>query len=434
MSRTPSSRTVPCSARLPAARDEPFTSARPAPPGSPAGCCRGWCVTATCDESSCVYVVPRPSTGWGFAAGRWPRRPALRRRHGLDRGLAVDRPVAAGRPPACAAGLDVPACGRGPAAQRHRRRRGARLPARGPGPDRRADRHHAASHRVGRRWADPRDLAMGGLDALLRHGSFTSGELLDGVERFGRQRGVVQLRALAPLADPRSESLGESVLRLRWLDLTSLPRPEPQVPVFDDWGQEVYRLDLGVEELRFSAEYDGEEFHSTRRTATTTSPVGTGSPANVAGSSRRCGGRTSSGPRGTSRRSCTAASIVRGDGSGCRGSDDLRSRRLDAVLSDLRSRRLDLRGRARSRRPPGRRTAPRPPHLVPQHRDEQPVPWRLDRLEGAVLGVRRSRETGVRRDRLVVVTPHVVAVTDQHPQPTAGRGGHIHVAERVPAG
>ncbi len=107
-----------------------------------------------------------------------------------------------------------------------------------------------------------RDVAIGALDALLRHGSFTSGELLDGVERFRRQRGVVQLRALAPLADPRAESPGESVLRLRWLDLTSLPRPEPQVPVFDDWGQEVYRLDLGVEELRFSAEYDGEEFHS----------------------------------------------------------------------------------------------------------------------------------------------------------------------------
>jgi hypothetical protein len=34
------------------------------------------------------------------------------------------------------------------------------------------------------------------------------------------------------------------------------------VPVFDDWGTEIYRLDLGVEELRFAAEYDGEEFHS----------------------------------------------------------------------------------------------------------------------------------------------------------------------------
>jgi hypothetical protein len=107
-----------------------------------------------------------------------------------------------------------------------------------------------------------RDRAIGALDGLLRDGSFGSAELVGGVERFRKQRGVVQLRQLAPLADGRSESPGESVLRLRWLDLPSLPKPEPQVPIFDDWGTEIHRLDLGVEELRFSAEYDGEEFHS----------------------------------------------------------------------------------------------------------------------------------------------------------------------------
>jgi hypothetical protein len=34
------------------------------------------------------------------------------------------------------------------------------------------------------------------------------------------------------------------------------------VPILDDHGVEIYRLDLGVRELRFAAEYDGEEFHS----------------------------------------------------------------------------------------------------------------------------------------------------------------------------
>lgn len=108
-----------------------------------------------------------------------------------------------------------------------------------------------------------RDVAIGALDGLLRRGDFSRQELLDGVERFRRQRGVVQLRALAPLADPRAESPGESVLRLRWLDLPSLPAPTPQVPVMDEGGRIIYRLDLGVEELRFSAEYDGEEHHTT---------------------------------------------------------------------------------------------------------------------------------------------------------------------------
>jgi hypothetical protein len=110
----------------------------------------------------------------------------------------------------------------------------------------------------------PRDRAIGALDALLRHGSFTREELLAGVERFKGMRGVVQLRALAPLADARSESPGESTLRLRWLDLPSLPAPTPQVPIMVG-GVEVYRVDLGVPELRYGCEYDGEEFHGEDR-------------------------------------------------------------------------------------------------------------------------------------------------------------------------
>lgn len=107
-----------------------------------------------------------------------------------------------------------------------------------------------------------RDWAMAGLDALLRLGEFTKDELLSDVERWRRQRGVVQLRDLAPRADPRAESPGESVLRLRWTDLSSLPPPVPQVPVADETGRILYWIDLGVEELRFGAEYDGAEHHS----------------------------------------------------------------------------------------------------------------------------------------------------------------------------
>ncbi|MBA2464620.1 MAG: hypothetical protein H0V42_06560 [Nocardioidaceae bacterium] len=107
-----------------------------------------------------------------------------------------------------------------------------------------------------------RDVAIGGLDGLLRHTDLDKEEMVNGVERFRRHRGVVQLRGLAPLADGRSESPGESVLRLRWLDLPMLPPPVPQVPVLDSRGREIYRLDLGVEELHYAAEYDGESFHT----------------------------------------------------------------------------------------------------------------------------------------------------------------------------
>ena len=106
-----------------------------------------------------------------------------------------------------------------------------------------------------------RDDAIGGLDRLLRTGAFTRDALIDGVERFARQRGVVQLRDLAPRADPRAESGPESVLRLRWDDLSSLPRPTPQVPIEHTPGG-TWWLDLGVRDLRFAVEYDGEEHHS----------------------------------------------------------------------------------------------------------------------------------------------------------------------------
>lgn len=106
-----------------------------------------------------------------------------------------------------------------------------------------------------------RDGAIVALDGLCRGGGVDREELLGGIGRFRGQRGVVQLRALAPLADGRAESPGESVLRLRWLDQPSLPRPEPQVVITGAEGREAARIDLGVPELKFGLEYDGEEFH-----------------------------------------------------------------------------------------------------------------------------------------------------------------------------
>lgn len=110
-----------------------------------------------------------------------------------------------------------------------------------------------------------RDLAIVALDALLATETFTRARLIADVERFRGYRGVVQLRELAPLADPRAESGPESVLRLRWNDLSHLPQPVPQVPVLSASGRELYRIDLGIEDLLFGVEYDGEEYHSSEQ-------------------------------------------------------------------------------------------------------------------------------------------------------------------------
>ena len=107
------------------------------------------------------------------------------------------------------------------------------------------------------RWPEP---ALCGLDAMLRRKLFSKAELLAGVERFRGQRWVRTLRVFAPLADGRSASPGETVLRLRWLNC-GLPHPVPQFEVWED-GRLIAILDLANPALGYAAEYDGEEWHS----------------------------------------------------------------------------------------------------------------------------------------------------------------------------
>jgi len=107
------------------------------------------------------------------------------------------------------------------------------------------------------------DLKLHGMDTMLGLEVFTLDELLAEIPRFNRQRGVVELRVLAPLADGGSESFGETALRRRWRG-AGLPRPETQISVTID-GREVYRLDMGLEDLLFAAEYEGEQWHGEDR-------------------------------------------------------------------------------------------------------------------------------------------------------------------------
>jgi hypothetical protein len=108
-----------------------------------------------------------------------------------------------------------------------------------------------------------RDLALAAMDGLLRLHRFSRSDLRAQLPRFRGYRGVVQLRCLVPICDPRAESPQESILRLRWLD-ARLPAPHPQHVVADDNGFPVYRLDLADPSVRYAAEYDGQEFHFTR--------------------------------------------------------------------------------------------------------------------------------------------------------------------------
>lgn len=104
--------------------------------------------------------------------------------------------------------------------------------------------------------------ALGAIDGFLRIG-VEQAELVSEAERFKGHRGVVQLRRLAPLGDPRAESQPESALRLHWHE-AGLPPPDAQIWVYDG-DVPRYRIDLGHETTRYGVEYFGEEWHGEDR-------------------------------------------------------------------------------------------------------------------------------------------------------------------------
>lgn len=106
------------------------------------------------------------------------------------------------------------------------------------------------------RWTDQ---AISGLDAMFRLGRFDRAEFLDGIDRFRRMRWVTTLRAIGPLADGRSESPGESVLRLRCIECHL--EVTPQVEVYRG-AVHLGRLDLADPAAELGFEYDGAEWHS----------------------------------------------------------------------------------------------------------------------------------------------------------------------------
>jgi len=104
----------------------------------------------------------------------------------------------------------------------------------------------------------PRALAT--LDAALRSGTCTRDELWQAATQQRGRRGIVAVRELILLADPRAESPLESEVRLVMID-GGLPTPELQYEVVDGNGQR-RRLDFAWPEFRVAVEYDGVDWHS----------------------------------------------------------------------------------------------------------------------------------------------------------------------------
>lgn len=111
---------------------------------------------------------------------------------------------------------------------------------------------------VARSLRRPRALAT--LDAALRSGRCSRGELWRAaIEQAGR-RGIVAVRELLVHADPRAESPMESEARLAMID-GGLPIPELQYEIIDGNG-ELRRVDFAWPGQRLAVEYDGLDWHA----------------------------------------------------------------------------------------------------------------------------------------------------------------------------
>jgi hypothetical protein len=111
---------------------------------------------------------------------------------------------------------------------------------------------------VARTLRRPRVLAT--LDAALRSGTCSRGELAWAAKQQAGRRGIVAVRELLLHADPRAESPMESEARLAMID-GALPTPELQYEIIDGNG-ELRRVDFAWPAQRLAVEYDGLDWHA----------------------------------------------------------------------------------------------------------------------------------------------------------------------------
>ena len=99
--------------------------------------------------------------------------------------------------------------------------------------------------------------AVAAVDAILYSRKVNESELNAYVEARAGWSGVAQARRVVELAEPATESLMESVLRMVLVQ-AGCPRPEVQHWICDQHGLRLGRVDLWYERARLAIEYDGE--------------------------------------------------------------------------------------------------------------------------------------------------------------------------------
>jgi hypothetical protein len=110
----------------------------------------------------------------------------------------------------------------------------------------------------------PRGAALARIDALMRATPFSREDVNLLAKRYRGARGLRRLKEVLPLVDGGAACPRETWLRLLFID-AGLPTPTTQIPVYDGPGRFVAMLDMGWEQYKVAAEYDGDQHRTDRR-------------------------------------------------------------------------------------------------------------------------------------------------------------------------
>jgi hypothetical protein len=109
----------------------------------------------------------------------------------------------------------------------------------------------------------PLTTAVAALDALARASEFKPVDVELLATRYRGRRGLERARVSLDLVDAGAQSPKETWLRLVLVQ-AGLPRPQTQIPVYDEFGDLVAYLDMGWEDIKVAVEYDGEQHRKDR--------------------------------------------------------------------------------------------------------------------------------------------------------------------------
>jgi AbiEi antitoxin C-terminal domain len=109
----------------------------------------------------------------------------------------------------------------------------------------------------------PRGLAVAAVDALVQATDVKLADVELLADRYRGRRGLQAARTVLELVDGGAQSPKETWLRLLLID-AGFPRPETQIAVRNEWGWAEAYLDMGWEDIKVAAEYDGEHHRTSR--------------------------------------------------------------------------------------------------------------------------------------------------------------------------